>query len=200
MLGLRDACRNGSGAMAVRIYMRMNCIICGALLVTFTDATANSDASALSAANMLPAWLTYASLATAALSFVLTYWNYSRTALRSMRPVLVIVYENDAWHIQNVGNGPALDVLVAQKIPNGPWIRPVRIPPQSKDGGMHLHWLNSMNDKGIGARYRDVEGRWYTSTCANDLTALAQGDKLQEWTEAEIGRHWAPDITKTHGP
>jgi len=32
-----------------------------------------------------------------------------------MRPVLVILYENDAWQIRNVGNGPALDVVVAQK-------------------------------------------------------------------------------------
>jgi hypothetical protein len=40
-----------------------------------------------------------------------------RAATRSLRPVLVFVCEvrDEVWRVQNVGTGPALDVVVAEK-------------------------------------------------------------------------------------
>ena len=145
-------------------------------------------------------WLkTYGALLISSVALFVTVLNNRRNALRGMRPVLVIAYRNDHWNVANVGNGPALDLLVACKIPNGRWERPVRIPPLSKDGQFELRWLNGVNNRGIGVRYRDIEGRWYTSRASNDLTTIRNGDHLEGWREDEIGRYWAENIIQTHG-
>ncbi len=36
-----------------------------------------------------------------------------RTEIRGRKPVLLLEYSEDGWHIENVGNGPAIDILLA---------------------------------------------------------------------------------------
>ena len=58
-----------------------------------------------------------------------------RAVTRSIRPVLVFVCEvrGEAWRLQNVGTGPALDVLVAEKHrEEQAWARFMRVPPLTK--------------------------------------------------------------------
>src|SRR5215471_18038718 len=53
----------------------------------------------------------------------------NRAVTRSLRPVLVFVCEvrDKVWCVQNVGTGPALDVLVAEKDRNEePWARAIK--------------------------------------------------------------------------
>jgi len=145
-------------------------------------------------------WLTtYGSLCISSLALIVTVWNNRRGALRSMRPVLVITFRNDHWNVANVGNGPALDILMACKVPDGQWEKPVRLPPLSKDGQFELRWLNGVDDRGIGVRYRDIEGRWYTSQAGDDLTTIRNGNHLEHWDEKAIGRYWAENLVETHG-
>lgn len=158
--------------------------VLGALGCTWSPTT-SGDGSA-------PAWLTYASAVTATVSIILTIWNHRLSALRSMRPVLVIVYREDGWYIQNVGYGPALDVIFARKRRDGKWFDPVRLPPLTKDGEVHLDWTDHDNENSFGASYCDVEGRRYTSTCGNDLNRIRSGRELPEWREEQIRRHWKP--------
>jgi hypothetical protein len=64
-----------------------------------------------------------------------------RAVTRSVRPVLVFVCEvrDEVWRLQNVGTGPALDVLVAEKDRDEqPWARFKRVPPLPKDGEIRL--------------------------------------------------------------
>jgi hypothetical protein len=63
---------------------------------------------------------------------VIAVFIAKRAVTRSLRPVLVFVCEirDKVWCVQNVGTGPALDVLVAEKDRDEqPWARYKRVPP-----------------------------------------------------------------------
>jgi hypothetical protein len=62
------------------------------------------------------------SVAIAGTSFFVNFWIGQRAAVRARKPVLVFVDdpERQCWVLQNVGNGPALNVLVAQR-ESGRW-------------------------------------------------------------------------------
>jgi hypothetical protein len=88
---------------------------------------------------MLSVTLAVAALALSLVSFVLTYRAGHAEDRRSRIPVLVFIYDDarGGWALRNVGNGPALNVLVAQKHVKGDrcgqWYRPVRVPPIARD-------------------------------------------------------------------
>src|SRR5262245_21186173 len=50
-------------------------------------------------------------------SFAVNFWIGHRSAVRARKPVLVFLDdpERGCWVLQNLGNGPALNVLVAQR-------------------------------------------------------------------------------------
>lgn len=57
-------------------------------------------------------------------TFFINLWFGHRAAVRSRKPVLVFVYQYrpgrgpaPTWHLQNIGKGPALNVLVAMRVP-----------------------------------------------------------------------------------
>lgn len=109
----------------------------------------------------------------------------------SIRPVLVFEYEpNKGWHLKNIGQGPALNVLVAQH-KSAEWFHPVRVPPIAKDRAIELTWCLHDNEHGLGTLYEDANGERYTSTCGNDLNATRKGFAFGPWHESEIGKLWA---------
>jgi hypothetical protein len=75
------------------------------------------------------------SVAIATLSFIVNFWVGQRAAARARKPVLVFVDdpERGCWVLQNVGNGPALNVLVAHQGKDGKWFNPVFAPPLAKE-------------------------------------------------------------------
>lgn len=49
-------------------------------------------------------------------TFVLNYWERRKTSISNIRPILVFHYtEEDIWKVVNVGNGPALNIVIAHK-------------------------------------------------------------------------------------
>jgi hypothetical protein len=124
-------------------------------------------------------------------TFAMNYAYTRRNAILGRRPVLVFEYDGRrGWILRNVGAGPALNVIVAQKRVGGEWFNPVRIPPLAKDGEFVPAWLVHVNDTGLGATYSDVESLRYTSICGDDLTHIHKGKRFGGWTEAQVGRHW----------
>ena len=114
-----------------------------------------------------------------------------RADVISRRPVLVILYDGDrGWVLRNVGNGPALNIIVAQKKPKGEWFNPVRVPALAREQEFVMTWLGHVNTTGLGATYEDFKGRVYSSTCGNDLSRTYSGNMLEEWPEAESAPHW----------
>jgi hypothetical protein len=153
---------------------------------------------------MLANGLAVAALVISVITFVLSYRATTAAERRSRLPVLVFVYDGDrAWLLRNVGNGPALNVIVAQKHTTGghadAWYNPVRVPPIARDAEFPLPWLDPVGDFGLGATYQDFlsadvrgGGRVFTVTCGNDLNAVTPGRLFPRWAEQQVRPHWAP--------
>ena len=127
-------------------------------------------------------------------SLILNVVLNHRASVRARKPVLVFVDdpEQGCWMLQNVGNGPALNVLVAQR-DSGHWFNPVRGRPLAKDAAFGLEWLGRVNVTGLGASYADFEDRRYTSTLGNEVARAFEGDLLPDWSDSEIRRYWQFD-------
>jgi hypothetical protein len=152
-----------------------------------------------------PLLATVVSIAAILLSAVTFAFSYraSRAAERRARmPVLVFLYDGaQGWLLRNVGNGPALNIEVAQKIVGGEqaggWINPVRVAPMGRDKEVLLSWLRDDSLHGLGAVYEDflgadegAAGRAYTVTCGNDRNIVKPGRHLPKWPESEIVAQW----------
>lgn len=128
-------------------------------------------------------------------SCAVSYHLARQTVATSVRPVLVFQYDpNDGWTLRNVGNGPALNVLIALKTDDlADWTEPMRIPPLSKDGQFSLQrWAVYWRSRTLGATYSDIQERVYSTTCTNDLSEIHEGGVLKSWPDSEIRRHWMP--------
>ena len=106
-------------------------------------------------------WKQYTSVAALCVSlgsFTLSYNLSRQSAVTSVRPVLAFQFGADGWSIRNVGNGAALDLLIAMKTDdNSGWTQPLRIPPLSRDGEYGLQpWDVYTNARTLGATYTDV--------------------------------------------
>jgi hypothetical protein len=136
--------------------------------------------------------ISLASLALAFTSFVVNFALTRRAAVRARKPVLIFIDDPDeeCWVLRNLGNGPALNVLVALR-GSGLWFSPVRLPPISKDGVYALRWLGRINTVGLGSSYTDFEGYRYTSTLGGEISRAYEGDRLPKWDdEREIKKYW----------
>jgi hypothetical protein len=115
----------------------------------------------------------------------------------SVKPALVFVYDQaSGWQVQNIGAGPALNVIVAlrEHYEDGrasKWITPVRVPPLRKDGAFPIHWASHDNTHGFGATYDDIWDRPYSTTCGADLNVVRPGNMLREWQRQEIVAEWS---------
>jgi hypothetical protein len=121
-------------------------------------------------------------------SVAVTIFIYQRTAMAARKPVLIFEYSKDGWLLRNVGNGPALNVVVARKNPGADWFDPVRVPGFATDGLMRLHWCAHDNEHGLGASYEDSASKPYTATCGDDLSRVFDGNRLPAW--ARVDQHW----------
>jgi hypothetical protein len=130
-------------------------------------------------------------LVVAILSFALPFWHSWRSHKAEIRPILVFLYDTDkGWHIRNVGDGPALNVLVVRKQPQGQWREPVRVPPVSSGDSFQLRWMKHTNTDQLGASYEDFEKRPYSSVCRKDLTDIDDGNILPRFEPETITAHW----------
>ena len=124
-------------------------------------------------------------------TLVFTFWLHRREEAVGIRPVLTFIYSDKlGWVLRNVGAGPALNVLVAQKKVGGDWFNPVRVPPLSAGAERVLEWLGHVNTTGLGALYIDFKERPYSSRCHSDLSTVHVGHVFGPWPESAIGRHW----------
>jgi hypothetical protein len=150
---------------------------------------------------MLANGLASAALVISLITFVLSYRAATATERRSRLPVLVFVYDGNRWLLRNVGNGPALGILVAQKHMKGSqagnWYNPVRVPPLACDAEFPLPWLDATEDYSFGALYRDFlradvgkHSRAFTVTCERDLNLVTPRRVFPKWDESDVRSHW----------
>jgi hypothetical protein len=109
----------------------------------------------------------------------------NRAVTRSLRPVLVFVCEvrDKLWCVQNVGTGPALDILVAEKDRDGqPWARFKRLPPLPRDGKIQLRSAPSF----FAVIYHDGENNTYSTICSGYRNRLQKGRVFDNPDEDQI--------------
>jgi hypothetical protein len=109
----------------------------------------------------------------------------NRAVTRSLRPVLVFVCEvrDEVWRVQNVGTGPALDVVVAEKDRDEqPWARFKRVPPLPKDGEIRLRSAPIF----FAVTYNDVENHGYSTICTGYRNRLQKGHVFDKPDENQI--------------
>ena len=96
------------------------------------------------------------------------------------------------WTLSNIGSGPALDVVILQRI-DGAWCHPLRMPEMAVDGvtGVPRRWHEKWHaDPGLGARYRSTAGERYLTTTGDDYSRITDGwgDLMQ--SAEPIEPHW----------
>src|SRR5215831_19804511 len=109
-----------------------------------------------------------------------------RAVTRSVRPVLVFVCEvrDEVWCVQNVGSGPALDVLVAEKDRDEKlWARFMRLPPLPRDGKIPLRSAPRF----LAVNYHDAENNAYSTICTGYRNRLQTGHVFDKPDEDQIG-------------
>ena len=129
----------------------------------------------------LDIWISIFAVLVSFVSFAVTFWQRRASDVTGVKPALVFVFDNaGGWRLQNVGNGPALNIVVARKRPHGEWFDPVRVPPIPRDGEFELRWVSADDENGLGATYNDIRDRPYTTTTGDDYSRISAGDQLPE--------------------
>jgi hypothetical protein len=119
----------------------------------------------------------------------------SEAARLGRRPALVFAWDHEQqhWQLSNIGNGPALDVVIVQRI-DGEWAHPLRMPELSVNSCSVVprRWLEQWHrDPGLAARYRSVTSEPYMTRTGNDVSTIAEGwDELPARLWDEIEPHW----------
>jgi hypothetical protein len=150
---------------------------------------------------MLEITLSAAAFFMSALTLGLSYRVWQLGDRRSRIPVLVFLLEPDrGWILRNVGNGPALNIVVARKASHGDstWLDPTGVPPIARDGEVVLDWLVPGSGlAALGATYQDFvgadtsrPGRTYTAICEYSLSSVRPGRRLPAWTMEQIEPDW----------
>lgn len=120
----------------------------------------------------------------------------ARAARLARRPALVFTWEGDMsrWTLSNIGNGPALDIVVIQRI-GGHWSHPLRMPEMAvaQHTVVPRLWIEKWHrDPGLGARYRSITGEMYMTRTEDDWSQMEDG-----WGDAPpalwsgIEPHWS---------
>ena len=111
----------------------------------------------------------------------------------ALKPMLVFLYKNEGgWHIENVGNGPAFDVIFT-RVDDHSAAKHVRLPTIAKGGILRIHFASEDNSIVFLATYRDIDERKYTSKSEHDVSKITKGWRggLRPKVDAgELDRWW----------
>lgn len=116
------------------------------------------------------------------IAITVSVYTFKRAHKTSIKPVLV--FSNDiespadktSWYVQNVGNGPALNVMVGSGGKEGDWeaSNSVLLPALSVQGRVHLAWVWA--PKALVATYSDSFGQDYTSICVGNRNRVVESN------------------------
>jgi hypothetical protein len=132
-----------------------------------------------------------------AISVIVFYDNRKRqedAARLGRRPMLIFVWEADAqqWVLRNIGLGPALDVVAAQKV-RGEWTSALRLPELAVGGSAVIPhpWVLWASNPGLGVRYRSVTDEPYSTRTGDDWSQPREGwSEFPERLWQDIEPHW----------
>lgn len=93
-------------------------------------------------------------------------------------PMLAFTWDDprQSWILTNIGNGPALDVVILQRI-RGLWEHPLRMPEMAVQDSnpVPIGWMRWDENPGLGARYRSITGEQYMTRTGDDWSQHSPG-------------------------
>jgi hypothetical protein len=116
-----------------------------------------------------------------------------RAARLARRPALVFTWDevHGVWQLRNIGNGPALDVLILQRA-DRVWDHPLRMRELAADATdtVPRRWYEEWHkDPELGANYLSVAEEKYSTKTGCDRSRIDTG-WLAVDTADEIEPHW----------
>jgi hypothetical protein len=135
--------------------------------------------------------LSLLALAVSAGTFALGYLQNERSEELQRRPILVFQYDGGTgWSVKNVGNGPAVNVVIVSSMHGATWSGPIRTPPIASGGEIQLRWLEDPNLDKLGAVYSGVTGASYNTVCDDDLNVFDKQNALPNWPADDATPMW----------
>lgn len=102
------------------------------------------------------------------------WWIYKGTIHASSKPVLVFsVRYGSKWQLQNVGNGPAIEVIVYEMHGDGRVENATRCHPIAAGSATELSWLKVTS--ALRVVYSDSHQRSFTSHCQDSVYNIQEG-------------------------
>jgi len=126
-------------------------------------------------------------------AIVITYLVFRKTHKRTVQPIIVFsnVEKEDgdktSWCIENVGNGPALNVLVAGGTTQLEWNDGDKtlIAVMGCNVSRRLDWVRLRG--AFLATYKDIYGREYTSICVHNKHTITEGNSYRDLEPKKFG-------------
>jgi len=144
-------------------------------------------------------------------TFVLTYRASLQAERRGRTPVLVLLPSESGWHVENSGPGAALNIVIAQGYrigadggmieldgdrarrgggvaPGEVWCNPIHLRPLAAAQRQSIPW--DFKTCGVGIRYTDIEGFWYTvRTSGLGTQVIPKKEGLPIWSTNVVELH-----------
>ena len=122
-----------------------------------------------------------ASLLVTVASLALNYFLFRKTQRASIMPVLVFArIATNRRQLANVGQGPALSIVVGDKGPGGKWGNKVRYFPIAAGAAVELDSLQHGDE--LVVVYTDIRGNIYTSVCSASENRFFQSNEFPDLT------------------
>jgi hypothetical protein len=110
------------------------------------------------------------------LALLVAYFSNRGSVRAASRPILIFsMVSTFKWQVQNVGTGPAINVVVADCHPGGRTDSVTDCYPIASGGHLDLAWIRAGWE--LKAIYTDVFGRAYSTLCAGKNTVF-EGDEF----------------------
>jgi hypothetical protein len=139
------------------------------------------------------------------LTFALTYLASLRAERRGRMPVLVLLPDKPGWRLENIGGGPALNIVIAQGrgpatkeglielraddigpggiAPEESWCNPIHLRPMPAGGSQHVPW--EFSTSGVGVSFTDALGSVYTLRTSSRGSLIMEKQGIPDWREGE---------------
>jgi len=111
-------------------------------------------------------WIPLLSPVAAFIALIVSACVYRGNRKRDLMPIIVFSLRNSAWEVENVGKGPAMDIVIGDDVGNGKDFDPViEYYPMPVAGRVSLKSHPKRALKFV-INYTDVWGTSYSRTCA----------------------------------
>ena len=139
-------------------------------------------------------------------TFALTYRASRQQERRSRMPILALFPEDGGvgWRLENIGNGAALNILIAQGhgpdddgwidlhanrarngvAPGETWCNPIHLRPMSAGGSQIVRW--QFETSGVGVSYTDALEHPYTVRTSERGSCLTERRCVPKWPLEDV--------------